>query len=282
MTRDHAPPAHHGDPPAVDEFDGETVRVELGRHGDRVATVIVDRPDARNALNATVRRELKTALDAVEADDEVRVVVLTGADEAKAFVAGADVTELRERDAREQREASKRPRVYEHVDELDKPVIARVNGVCLGGGSELALGCDVRIASEYATFGQPEITLGIMPGGGATQRLPRLVGEGRAMKYVLSGEVVDAEEAVEVGWADELVAHEELDERVTELASTMASHSPVALEHAKDAVKAAGRMDLEDGIEYEAELFAQLFATHDKDEGIDAFLEDREPEFEGR
>jgi enoyl-CoA hydratase len=282
MTGGHHGPAHGGEPPAVADLDLETVRVEVGRHGERVATVVIDRPDARNALNGTVRRELKTALDAVEADDDVRVVVLTGADEAKAFVAGADVKELRERDARQQRSASKRPRVYEYVDDLDEPVLARVNGVCLGGGSELALGCDVRVASEYATFGQPEITLGIMPGGGATQRLPRLVGEGRAMKYVLTGEVIDAEEAVEVGWADELVPHDDLDERVTELASTMAGHSPVALEHAKDAVKAAGRMDLEDGIEYEAELFAQLFATDDKNEGIDAFLEDREPEFEGR
>jgi len=279
---DDAGPGGADGAPAIADLDGETVRVEVDRHGEMVATVVIDRPDARNALNATVRRELKAALDAVEADDDVRVVVLTGADEAKAFVAGADVEELRERDSLEQREASKRPRVYEHVDDLEKPVLARVNGVCLGGGSELALACDVRIASEYAKFGQPEVTLGIMPGGGATQRLPRLVGEGRAMKYVLSGEIIDAEAAVEVGWADEVHPHDELDERVTELASTMASHSPVALERAKAAVKAASRMDLEDGIEYEAELFAGLFATRDKDEGIDAFLEDRDPEFEGR
>ena len=271
-----------GTPPAVDDLDLETVRVAVGRHGDRVATVVVDRPDARNALNATVRAELKTALDAVEAADDVRVVVLTGADEAKAFVAGADVTELRERDSLGQREASKRPRVYEYVDDLDKPVIARVNGVCLGGGSELALGCDVRLASEYAKLGQPEITLGIMPGGGATQRLPRLVGEGQAMRLILSGEVIDAEEAADIGWVDEVHPHDALDERVTELAGRMAEHSPVALEFAKRAVKAGSRMDLEAGIEYEAELFAQLFATDDKNEGIDAFLEDREPEFEGR
>jgi enoyl-CoA hydratase len=283
MTGDgHHRPAHAGEPPAIADLDLATLRVEVGRHGERVATVVVDRPDARNALNATVRRELKTALDAVEADENVRVVVLTGADEAKAFVAGADVTELRERDSLQQREVSKRPRVYEYVDDLEKPVIARVNGVCLGGGSELALGCDVRVASEYAKFGQPEIGLGIVPGGGATQRLPRLVGEGQAMKLILSGEILDAEEAVEIGWADEVHPHDELDDRVTELASTMAGHSPVALERAKEAVKAASRMDLQAGIEYEAELFAQLFATRDKDEGIEAFLEDREPEFEGR
>ena len=212
----------------------------------------------------------------------MRVVVLTGADEAKAFVAGADVKELRERDAIEQRKASKRPRVYEYVDDLDIPVIARVNGVCLGGGSELALGCDMRIASEYAKFGQPEISLGIMPGGGATQRLPRLVGEGQAMKLILSGEIIDAEKAVDIGWADEVHSHDELDDRVRELAASIASKSPIAVEFAKKAVKAGSRMDLESGIEYEAELFSQLFATHDKNEGIDAFLEDREPHFEGR
>jgi enoyl-CoA hydratase len=210
------------------------------------------------------------------------VVVLTGADEAKAFVAGADVKELRERDAVEQREASKRPRVYEVVDDLDVPVIARVNGVCLGGGNELALACDVRVASEYAAVGQPEINLGIIPGGGATQRLPRLVGEGQAMKLILSGEIVDAEEAADVGLVEEVHPHDELDDRVTELATAMASQSPLALEFAKDAVQAAARTDLEAGIEYEAELFSQLFATHDKDEGIDAFLEDREPDWEGR
>ena len=273
-----------GSPPAIDEVaeDFDVVRVELGRHGERVATVVIDRPDARNALNEQVRIELKQALDAAEASDDVRVVVLTGADEAKAFVAGADVKELRERNAIEQRDASKRPRVYEVVDDLDVPVIARVNGLCLGGGSELALGCDVRIASEYAKFGQPEITLGIIPGGGATQRLPRLVGEGQAMKLILSGEIVDADEAVDIGWADEVHAHDDLDDRVTELASSIAEKSPVAAEFAKQAVRAASRMDLDAGIEYEAELFAQLFATHDKNEGIDAFLEDREPHFEGR
>jgi enoyl-CoA hydratase len=270
--------------PTLDELDDEldVVGIDVGRHGDRVATVVIDRPDARNALNGQVRTELKRALRAVEADDGVRVVVLTGSDDAKAFVAGADVTELRERDAIEQREASKRPRVYETVDDLDLPVIARVNGHCLGGGNELALACDVRIASEYAKVGQPEINLGIIPGGGATQRLPRLVGEGQAMKLILSGEVVDAGAAAEIGLVEEVVDHDELDDRVTDLATAMADKSPVALEFAKDAVQAASRMDLQQGIEYEAELFSQLFATHDKDEGIDAFLEDRAPDWEGR
>ena len=247
-----------------------------------VGTATLNRPDARNALNTQVRAELKDVLDAVEASPDVRVVVLTGASEAKAFVAGADVKELRERDALSQREASKRPRVYEYVDDLEKPVIAAINGHALGGGCELAQACDVRIAHERAKLGQPEINLGIMPGGGGTQRLARLVGEGQAMRLVLSGEIIDAEEAREIGLVDEVREDGEFEDRVYELADRMADKSPTALELAKKAVKASSRMDLESGIEYEAELFALLFASGDKNEGIDAFLEDRDPEWEDR
>jgi enoyl-CoA hydratase len=191
--------------------DCDLVDAAVGDRAEHVATVTIDRPDARNALNAQVRAELKSVLDAVEATDDVRVVVLTGSDEAKAFVAGADVTELRERDLLAQREASKRPRVYEYVDDLRQPVIARVNGHALGGGCELAQACDVRIAHARAKLGQPEITLGIMPGGGATQRLPRLVGEGQAMRLILSGELVDAEEAYDIGLVDEVCGDDGFD-----------------------------------------------------------------------
>jgi enoyl-CoA hydratase len=261
--------------------DCGTVAVTVGERVENVATVAIDRPDARNALNAQVRAELKDVFGAIEdGEADVRVVVLTGAAGSGAFVAGADVTELRERDALEQREASKRPRVYEVVDDCPIPVIARVNGHALGGGCELMQACDVRIAHEDAKLGQPEITLGIMPGGGGTQRLPRLVGEGHAMRLILSGEPIDAAEAAEIGLVEE-VHGEGFDEHVYDFAASMAAHSPVALEFAKKSVKAASRMDLASGIEYEAELFAQLFATADKDEGIDAFLEDREPEWHG-
>ena len=268
---------------AVEETaaDCETVSVAVGDRHEYVATVELSRPDARNALDGTLRADLKAVLGAV-AESDLRVLVLTGDDEGGAFVAGADVTELRERDALEQREASKRPRVYEVVDDLPIPVIARINGHALGGGCELALACDVRIAHEDAMLGQPEITLGIIPGGGATQRLPRLVGEGQAMRLICSGEIVDAAEARDIGLVDVVGDDETFDDRVTDLAASMADRSPVALEFAKTAVRGASRMDLEAGIEYEAELFAQLFATGDKNEGIDAFLEDREPEWEGR
>ncbi|SDJ69559.1 short chain enoyl-CoA hydratase [Halovenus aranensis] len=262
--------------------DCDLLTVAVGERVDGVATVTLNRPDARNALNGQLRRELKEVLDAID-DSDIRVVVLTGAAEAKAFVAGADVEELRERSAIEQREASKRPRVYEAVDDLRQPVIARINGHALGGGSELAQACDVRIAHERAKLGQPEINLGIIPGGGGTQRLPRLVGEGQAMRLILSGELIDAHEARDIGLVDVVCADEdELDEEVYGLAGSMAEKSPIALEIGKKAVKAGTRMDLEAGIEYEAELFATLFSTEDKDEGIDAFFEDREPEWDGQ
>ncbi|MFB6296998.1 MAG: enoyl-CoA hydratase/isomerase family protein [Salinirussus sp.] len=268
---------------SVEEVAAEcgTVDASVGDRVAGVATVELNRPDARNALDTQLRTELKRVLDAVD-DSDVRVTVLTGASEADAFVAGADVSELRDRGAIDQREASKRPRVYERVDEVTMPVIARINGHALGGGCELAQACDVRIAHERAKLGQPEINLGIIPGGGATQRLPRLVGEGTAMRLILSGELVDAAEAAEIGLVDEVCGDDEFDDRVYELAGAMAEKSPLALEFGKKAVGAASRMDLEAGIEYEAELFAQLFATEDKNEGIDAFFEDRDPEWQGR
>jgi enoyl-CoA hydratase len=261
--------------------DCDTVDVTVDDRAAGVTTVTMNRPDARNALNAQLRTELKRVLDAIEASD-TRVVVLTGADEARAFVAGADVHELRERDMLDQRAASARPRVYERVDDLRQPVIARLNGHALGGGCELAQACDVRIAHERAKLGQPEINLGIMPGGGGTQRLVRLVGEGQAMRLVLSGELVSATEAADIGLVDEVHGDETFDDRVYDLAASVAEKSPVALAHAKEAVKAAARMPLEQGIDYEAELFVQLFGHSDKNEGIDAFLEDRDPDWADR
>lgn len=260
----------------------ELLSVTVGDQAERVATVAIERPDARNALNEQVRTELKDALAIADADEEVRVLVLTGGDGSGAFVAGADVTEFRERDLVDQREASERPRIYETVDELSVPVIARINGHALGGGCELAQACDVRIAQESAKLGQPEINLGLIPGGGGTQRLTRLVGEGQAMRLILSGELIDATEAADIGLVDEVCAEESLDERVYELAGAMAEKSPVALELAKSAIRQSSRTGLDSGIEYESELFVQLFATEDKDEGIDAFLDGRDPEFSGR
>ncbi|WP_435361853.1 enoyl-CoA hydratase/isomerase family protein [Haloarchaeobius sp. DFWS5] len=265
-------------PEVATEF--ETVSVDVRHEPNLVATVTIDRPDARNAMNVQVRSELKDAFDAIE-DSDVRAVILTGSDDAGTFVAGADVTELRERTALEQRAFSKRPRVYEHVENLRQPVVARINGHALGGGCELAMACDVRVAREGSKVGLPEITLGLFPGGGGTQRLPRLVGEGRAMELILTGAVLDAEEAEADGLVDHVYTEESFDDEVDALADRMARHSPVALEFAKRAVQASGEMDLRNGVEYEAELFAQLLTTDDVDEGISAFLEDRDPEWTG-
>ena len=251
--------------------DCEMVRVSTNDRVSGVATVSIHRPETRNALNKQVRSELKRVLDAIR-NSEVRVVVLTGSDEAGAFVAGADVAELRDRNGLEQRKVSARPRVYEYVDELPQPVIARINGHALGGGCELALGCDVRIAHVDAKLGQPEISLGIMPGGGATQRLPRLIGEGQAMRLCLSGEIIDATEAHEIGLVDEVHDHG-FDERVYDLAGMMAEKSSLSLTLTKRAIRQSSRMDLDAGIEYEAELFAHLFNTDEKKERMDAFLD---------
>ena len=256
----------------------ETIRIEVA---ERVATLTIDRPHKRNALNAQVRQELMEALDALAPRDDVRVVVITGAGD-KAFVAGADIGEFAERSPLEQRAAMEGRRAFNAVADFPKPVIASINGYALGGGCELALACDLRIAARSARLGQPEVNLGILPGGGGTQRLPRLVGLGRAMRLILTGELIDAEEAERIGLVDVLVEDDELTDRTRELAGSIAKHSPVALKLIKEAVRASAEMPLSAGLQLERELFITAFSSDDRTEGIAAFLEKREPEFEGR
>lgn len=256
----------------------ETLLVEVR---DRIATVTVNRPEKRNALNAAVRRELVAALDALEADEEVRVVVLTGAGE-KAFVAGADIGEFAERTPIRQRAAMEGRRVFEVVAAFPRPVIAAINGFALGGGCELALACDLRVAARSARLGQPEVNLGLLPGGGGTQRLPRLVGHGTAMRLILTGELIGAEEAHRIGLVDDVVDDDALGSRVRELAGSIARHSPVALKLIKQAVRAAAEMPLTAGLALERELFITAFSSEDRVEGVSAFLEKRSPEFRGR
>jgi enoyl-CoA hydratase len=256
----------------------ETLRIE--RSG-RVATITVDRPEKRNALNAVVRRELVQALDSMEMDDEVRVVVVTGAGD-KAFVAGADIGEFADRTPIQQRAAMEGRRVFDVVAAFPKPIIAAINGYALGGGCELALACDLRIAARSARFGQPEVNLGILPGGGGTQRLPRLVGSGRAMRLILTGELIDAETAERIGLVDEVVDDDTLRERAAALAGRIAGHSPVALRLIKEAVRAAAEMPLTAGLAFERELFVTAFSSEDRTEGVAAFLEKRAPDFRGR
>jgi enoyl-CoA hydratase len=255
-----------------------TVRVETS---ERVATVTIDRPEKRNALNAAVRHDLVQAFDALADDPDVRVVVLTGAGE-RAFVAGADIAEFAERTPLEQRAAMGGRRVFEVIAACPKPTIASINGFALGGGCELALACDLRIASRSARLGQPEVNLGLLPGGGGTQRLPRLVGTGRALRLILTGEIIGADEAERIGLVDEVVDDEQLRERTRTLARSVARHSPVALRLIKEAVRAAAELPLSAGLALERELFVTAFTSDDRTEGVTAFLEKRTPEFKGR
>jgi enoyl-CoA hydratase len=259
-------------------MDYETILV---RREDRVATIVVNRPEKRNALNATVRRELVAVLDALRGEGEVRVVVITGAGE-KAFIAGADIGEFAERTPLEQREVMEGRLLFEEIAAFPKPTIAMINGYALGGGCEVALACDLRIAARSARLGQPEVRLGILPGGGGTQRLPRLVGFGRAMRLIMTGEPVMAEEAERIGLVDQVVDDAELEERTAELARQIAGYSPVALRLIKDAVRATLEMPLGAGLQFERELFVTAFASEDRSEGVRAFLEKREPDFQGR
>lgn len=257
-------------------YESLLVRVE-----DRVATIVVNRPEKRNALNAVVRRELVEALDALRDDPEVRVVVITGAGE-KAFIAGADIGEFAERTPLEQRAAMEGRRLFEEIANFPRPTIAMINGFALGGGCEVALACDLRIAARSARLGQPEVKLGILPGGGGTQRLPRLVGLGRALRLIMTGEMISAEEAERIGLVDEVVDDADLARRTAALAGLMAGYSPVTLKLIKDAVRATQEMPLSAGLQFERELFVTAFASEDRTEGVSAFLEKRAPEFRGR
>jgi len=248
---------------------------------NRITTLTINRPDKRNALNQATRDEMAAALDSLEKSAESRVLVITGAGD-KAFIAGADINEFEGRTALTQRDAMKGLRVFTAIEEFPKPVIAMINGFCLGGGLEVALACDIRIASDTARLGQPEINLGIIPGGGGTQRLTRLVGEGKAMEIILTGDAIDAPHAKEIGLVNQVVAAGELRTTVLGLAARIAEKSPIALRMAKEAVKSAARMSLREGLEREMDLFSLTFGSEDKAEGVRAFLEKRKPDFKGR
>ncbi len=256
-------------------------KVVLTETDGPVATVTINRPDKLNALNAEVRSEFVAAFDALGANDEIRVIIVTGAGE-KSFVAGADIGEFEGRSPVDQFRVMKSFGIVDVVDAFPKPVIAAINGFCLGGGCELAMGCDIRIASDKAKLGQPEVNLGILPGAGGSQRLPRLVGLGTAYKMLFSGEMVRADEALRIGLVDEVVPADQLTDRTRALAATIASKSPVALQLIKEAVRAAVRMPLDEGLRLETTLFGLAFSSEDKVEGVKAFLDKREPKFTGR
>jgi enoyl-CoA hydratase len=256
----------------------ETILVE--KRGS-VAILTINRPDKLNSLSSKVHIEGVLALDELRKDDEVRVLVITGAGE-KSFVAGADISEFAGKTPYTQRNSFHEKTLFNSLDAFPKPVIAMINGFCLGGGCELALACDIRIANEKARFGQPEINLGIIPGGGGTQRLTRLIGEGKSMEMILSGDMIDAQTAFSLGLVNHVYSVEELETKTLELANKIAEKSPIALQLAKEAVKLAAKSNLDEGLKREVDLFAICFSTEDKIEGVAAFLEKRKPVFKGK
>lgn len=258
---------------------GENVEVAIE---DGVATITLSRPAALNALDAATLDELDSAIDEVDADAGVRVVVMTGAGE-KAFVAGADIAELATLDTAGAARVSERgQRLFRKIDQLGKPVIAAVNGFALGGGCELALACTLRVASENARLGLPEVKLGVIPGYGGTQRLARLVGRGLALELILTGEMVSAERALAMGLVNHVVPQAELAATCRALADKIRSVGPLAVRAALTVVDRGLDLPLDDALAEETSAFGRLFSTADAKEGLAAFLEKRKAAFRGR
>jgi enoyl-CoA hydratase len=254
----------------------ETILYELE---GPIGILKLNRPQALNALNSKVISELISLLDQIEKEVMPKVLIITGAGE-KAFVAGTDIVEMEKLSSFEAREfAGFARKAIDKVAALNRPVIAAINGFALGGGCELATACDIRIASEKAKMGQPETGLGIIPGSGGTQRLPRLVGPSRAKQLVFTGEIIDGKRALEIGLVDKVVAPELLMEEAKKMASSIAGKPRIALALAKESIHRGLDMDLADGLSYEIECFAQCFATQDQKEGMRAFTEKRKPNY---
>ena len=247
-----------------------------------IAYVTLNRPKVLNALNQRTWEDLRAAFEDARDDAEVRGVILTGAGD-KAFIAGADISELSHVTAIEAEKSSTYGQeVLNLIENLGKPVIAAINGFALGGGCETAMACTIRVASEHAKFGQPEVTLGLIPGGGGTQRLPRLIGKGRALQIILSGEMISAQEAFRIGLVNEVVPAAELTTRAEAILKRIFSNAPVAVKYSLEAVNKGMETSQAEGLSLEASLFGLCAGTEDKKEGTSAFLEKRKPQFQGR
>jgi enoyl-CoA hydratase len=256
----------------------ETLLVEISAG---TALVTINRPKALNALNEQTLRELQCAFTGFADDDQAQVIIITGSGE-KAFVAGADIAAMQPLSATEARRFAKLGHeVMGSIEGCPKPVIAAVNGFALGGGCELALGCDIRLAADNARFGQPEVNLGVIPGFGGTQRLARLVGRGLALEMILTGDLIDAAEAYRIGLVNKVVPQAELLDAAKQLAAKIISKGPYAVKLAKEAVRNGLEMDLARANQYEADLFGLCFASVDQKEGMQAFLEKRPAQFKG-
>ncbi len=272
-------PSHNPTQNESHDMSYELIQFEVK---DRIAFVTVNRPDKLNALNDAVLEELSLAADEVALRDDIAGAIVTGAG-PKAFVAGADIAELAELgpfDGKDQ--ALQGQAVFRQIETCGKPVVAAVNGFALGGGCELAMACHLRIASEKAKFGQPEVKLGLAPGYGGTQRLPRLVGKGRALDLILTGRMVDAQEALQMGLVNRVVPPEQVIEEAEQTLRGIIAMGPLAVRLAIEAVDQGSDMSLEEGLQLEANHFGMLCASEDMKEGTAAFLEKRDPEFKGR
>ena len=249
---------------------------------ESIAYVTVNRPQVLNALNTATWTDLRSAFEDAKADASVHGVILTGAGD-KAFIAGADISELARVDAYGAEEASRFGQsVLDFIENLGKPVIAAVNGFALGGGCEAAMACTIRIAVEHARFGQPEVKLGLLPGGGGTQRLPRLVGKGRALQLILTGDAITAQEAYRIGLVNEVVPAASLMDRAEAILKQIGANAPIAVKFSLDAANKGLETSQSEGLALEASFFGICAATEDKKEGTSAFLEKRAPKFRGQ
>jgi enoyl-CoA hydratase/carnithine racemase len=254
-----------------------TIRVDVS---ESIATLTIDRPDVKNALNLETIQECRAALATLAADDTVGALIITGAGES-AFVSGADINDIRAR-GRDEGLAAINSSLFAEVERFPRPTIAAINGFALGGGCELALACDIRLASDTAKFGQPELGLGIIPGAGATQRLPRIVGMGRAKYLILTGEIIDAKQALDIGLVSAVTPPGQLQIRARELAKKILRQGPLAARLAKLALNASARVDMDSGLLIETLAQAICYSSEDKLEGTTAFLEKRKAKFSGR
>jgi len=253
------------------------IRLEIA---DAIATLTIDRPDVKNALDLHTVGELRAALQSLAANDEAGVLIITGGGES-AFVSGADINDIRAR-GRDEGLAAINSSLFAEIERFPRPTIAAINGYALGGGCELALACDIRIAADTAKFGQPELGLGIIPGAGATQRLPRIIGMGRAKYLILTGEIIDAKQALEIGLVSIVTPPGQLQIRARELAKRILRQGPLAARLAKVTLNASARVDMDSGLLLETLAQALCYSSEDKLEGTSAFLEKRKPKFTGR
>ena len=257
----------------------QTLKLELN---NKTAVVSINRPDKLNALNSSVMSELEHCFTELKKNDDVYVIILTGSGE-KAFAAGADISELNKLNMIAAKEYSEKGQaVFNLIENMNKPVIAAVNGFALGGGCELALSCHIRLASENAKFGQPEVNLGLIPGYGGTQRLTRLVNSGRAMELILTGDIIDAGEAYRIGLVNKVYPLVELMNKANEMADKIASKGQYAVKQAVKAVNICAEVSEREGLNYEASLFSLCCGTDDFKEGTSAFLEKRKPAFKNK